>query len=174
MNQLMKEIAETMQPSADMKGLTINLDVKKGIPELVIDQDRIKQVMMNLVNNAIKFSADESVINVRAKKQKEHVLVEIQDYGKGIPKDKQKKVFEMFYQVDSGIGRLFGGTGLGLSISRGIILGHGGKIWADSTLGKGSVFRFMLPIKPFQNVEGTFKEIDMFNVETDKEKSRGE
>jgi len=173
MNQLMKETAEAMQPSVDIKGLTINLDVEKGIPELVIDQDRIKQVMMNLVNNAIKFSADESVINVRAKKQEENVLVEIQDYGKGIPKNKQKKVFEMFYQVDSGMDRSFEGTGLGLSISRGIVLGHGGKIWVESKLGKGSIFRFMLPIKPFQDVEGTFKEIDMFNAETDKEKSRG-
>ena len=174
MNQLMKEVAETLQPSAEIKGITITMDTEDDIPELVIDRDRIKQVCNDLVNNAIKFSPDGSVINVRAKKQEEKVLVEIQDHGKGISRDKQQKVFEPFYQIDSGMDRSFGGTGLGLFISRGIVLSHDGKIWVESEKGKGSIFRFMLPIKPIQDVEGTFEEIDMFNVETDKEKSRRE
>jgi len=172
--QLMKDTVETLQPDADEKGITIAVDVESFLPKLVIDQDRIEQVCNNLVNNAIKFSPDGSVINLRAEKQEENVLIEIQDYGKGIPRKKQQKVFEPFYQVESGMDRLFGGTGLGLSISRSIVIAHGGKIWLEGKEGKGSTFRFTLPIKSVQNVEGTFEKIDMSVMEKTKENSMRE
>ena len=70
--------------------------------------------------------------------------------------------------------RSFGGTGLGLSICRGIILGHGGKIWVESKKGKGSTFRFTIPIKPIQDVEGVFEKIDIFTVENNIEESTRE
>ena len=79
---------------------------------------------------------------------------------------KQKKIFETFYQVDSGMDRKFGGAGLGLAISRGIVLAHGGKIWANSTVGKGSTFYFTLPLKSVVNLEAEFKGIDIFGLET--------
>ena len=132
--KMIKEIAEIMQVFADLKRIKINSDIQKGIPYLMIDQERIKQVLLNLVDNAIKFSPDGSTINVKTRKEKEDVLFEVQDFGRGMPKNKQKKIFEKFYQVDSGIDRKFGGIGLGLSISKKIIDAFGGKIWVDRVL----------------------------------------
>ena len=89
----------------------------------------------------------------------------MQDFGRGIPKNKQKKIFETFYQVDSGKNTKFSGAGLGLSISRGIVMSHGGRIWVESTLGKGSTFRFTLPLRPVKDIEERFKAIDIFGIE---------
>lgn len=162
--KIVTESVETMQSAADLKNIRINADVKDRIPELVVDQERVKQVLVNLIDNAIKFSPDSSSVNVRAKRQGDDVLFEVQDFGRGIPKDEQKRVFEAFYQVDSGMDRKFGGAGLGLSVSRGIILAHGGEIRVRSTLNKGSTFVFTLPIEPVQDIEGRFKEADIFRV----------
>lgn len=162
--KIVTESVETMQSAADLKNIRINVDVKDRIPELVVDQERVKQVLVNLIDNAIKFSPDSSSVNVRAKRQGDDVLFEVQDFGRGIPKDKQKRVFEAFYQVNSGMDRKFGGAGLGLSVSRGIILAHGGEIRVRSTLNKGSTFVFTLPIEPVQDIEGRFKEANIFRV----------
>jgi PAS domain S-box-containing protein len=163
--KLVKEIVENMQVFANQKRIKINIKLQKGIPDLMTDQERIKQVLMNLVNNAIKFSPEDSVINIYAKMKKDHVLFQVQDYGKGIPKNKQQKIFEKFYQVDSGEDRKFGGVGLGLSISKKIVNAHGGKIWVESVLNKGSSFKFLLPVKPIQDVEGRFEEAEIFRLE---------
>jgi PAS domain S-box-containing protein len=164
--KMIKEIADTMQTTADLKRIKIKIDIQEGIPDLMIDGERIKQVLLNLVDNAIKFSPDGSTINVKTRKEKEDVLFEVQDFGRGIPKNKQKKIFERFYQVDTGMDRKFGGVGLGLTISQGIIHAHGGKIWVDSMLGKGSTFKFSLPSQSVKDAENRFKkEIDIFELE---------
>ncbi|MBE3136899.1 MAG: PAS domain S-box protein [Thermoplasmata archaeon] len=157
--KMVKEVAETMQIPADLKGIKINVDIQKGIPDLMIDQERMKQVLMNLVDNAIKFSPDGSMIHIKTRKEKEDVLFEVQDFGRGIPKNKQNKIFERFYQVDSGIDRKFGGVGLGLTISKKIIDTYGGQIWVDSTIGKGSSFKFSVPLKTVKNIEDDLQEI---------------
>ena len=162
---LVGQTAETMQPFAGRKEITISADIEEGVPNLIVDGERIKQVMMNLVSNAIKFSPDGSIVNVKARKEKNDVLFEVQDFGRGIPKDKQDRVFETFYQVDSGADRKFGGAGIGLAISRGIVISHGGKIWVESKEGKGSTFRFTLPVKSIKDVEDRFKEVNMFLLE---------
>jgi len=159
---MVEETVETMQSSADLKHITINTVIEDKIPEITVDQERIKQVIINTISNAIKFSPDGSIINVRSKENKDFILVEIQDFGRGIPKDKQKKIFETFYQVDSGMDRKFGGAGLGLAISRGIILAHGGEIWVESIVGKGSIFYFTLPVV---GIGEEFKGIDIFGLE---------
>ena len=174
LQKMMKEIAETMKSSADLKEIKLNTDIIEGLPDLFIDQKRIKQVLINLVNNAIKFSPDGSTINIQAKKEQSDVLFEVQDFGQGISKDKQDMIFETFYQVDSGMKRSFGGTGLGLSISKDIILAHDGRIWVESTCGGRSTFRFTLPIKPVKDVEDRFKEVDVFRLETERGTKREE
>jgi PAS domain S-box-containing protein len=163
--KMIKEVTETMQSSADMKNIKINTKLEET-PDIVIDQERIKQVLMNLIDNSIKFSPQHSTINLYTKMKKDEVLFEVQDFGRGIPKKKQKKIFERFYQVDTGMDRKFGGVGLGLTISQSIIHAHGGKIWADSTVGKGSTFKFSLPSQSDKNAENRFKkEIDIFEIE---------
>jgi two-component system NtrC family sensor kinase len=165
--KMVKEIAETMQASADLKRIKINAETEIDIPELTIDKDRITQVAVNLLNNAIKFSPDGSIINIKARKEKEDVLFEIQDYGRGIPKEHHKKIFETFYQVDSSSDTKFGGAGLGLAICYGIVFAHGGRIWVESTgiPGEGSTFWFTLPIESITNIEERFKGVDVFGLE---------
>jgi PAS domain S-box-containing protein len=162
--KLIEDATRAIHSSADNKQIKIIKEIEQEIPELNIDQERIKQVLINLLNNAIKFSPDGSTITIRVNKEPDDMLFEIQDFGHGIPKNKQKKIFDIFYQVDSGIDRTFGDIGLGLTISRGIVLSHGGKIWVESENGKGSIFRFTLPIKPIQDIEGKFKEVDVFRL----------
>jgi PAS domain S-box-containing protein len=166
--KMVEEAIETMQPTAELKKIKINTEIENDIPEMMVDPERIKQVIINIVNNAIKFSPNGTTINVRTKKENDKILFEIQDFGRGIPKDKQEKIFEIFYQVDSGMDRKFGGAGLGLAISRGIILSHGGNIWVESEPDKGSTFRFTLPITPVQDLEGKFRDVDIFKLKDSK------
>ena len=151
--KLVEEITKTIEPYANKKEITIHVNLEKDLPDLMIDGERIKQVLMNLVDNAIKFSPNGSKIHIRARKEKEDVLFEVQDFGQGIPTDKMGMIFESFYQVDSGDDRKFGGAGLSLALSRGIVGLHGGKIWFESTEGTGSTFLFTLPIQPISDRE---------------------
>lgn len=162
---MVKEIVETMLPTANIKQITINTKVEKHLPDLTVDQERVEQVIINLLNNAIKFSPDNSKINVNVRKDEDHVSFEVEDFGRGIPQDQQDNIFNAFYQIRSDEDKKLNGVGLGLAISRGIIIAHGGRIWVESTLGKGSKFTFTLPIKPVQDIEGGFKGIDVFRVE---------
>ncbi len=143
--KLIDGVTEAMQSSADLKNIKINRELEENLPSLNIDSERIKQVIINLINNAIKFSHDGSIISIKAKKNVDDILFEVQDFGCGIPKDKQAKIFETFYQVDSSMNRSFDGAGLGLSISKNIIHAHKGKIWAESE-GNGTTMFFTLPI----------------------------
>jgi signal transduction histidine kinase len=161
---MLEQTIETMQSIADTKNIKISISLEENTPDLIIDQERVKQVIVNLLNNAIKFSYEGSIITIFARKTADYVLFEIQDSGRGIPKDKQDKIFEIFYQVDSERDRKIGGVGLGLAISRGIILAHGGNIWVESEPGKGSTFRLTLPITPVQDLEGKFREVDIFKL----------
>ncbi len=167
LQKMIDEVTETMRSSDDIKDIKIGNEIEEQLPHLTIDPERIKQVIVNLTNNAIKFSPDRSVINLKVKKEQENILFEVQDFGRGIPKDKQERVFETFYQVDSGKDTKFGGAGLGLAISRGIVIAHGGKIWVESEgiPGKGSTFRFTLPIKSVKDIEERFKGVDVFKLE---------
>jgi len=161
---ILEQTVETMQSFTDTKNIMITINLEENLPDLIIDQEQIKQVIINLLNNAIKFSYECSIVTISFRKTREHVLFETQDFGRGIPKNKQDKIFKIFYQVDARKDKKFGGVGLGLVISRGIILAHGGNIWVESEPGKGSTFRFTLPIKPVQNLEERFRDVDIFKL----------
>ncbi|UCD14112.1 MAG: HAMP domain-containing histidine kinase [Thermoplasmatales archaeon] len=123
------------------------------IPIVEADPDRVSQVLRNLIHNAIKFSKNNSEIEINAIPQKDHILFSVKDYGIGMnPKD-QVRVFEPFYQIESTINREHEGTGLGLPICRGIVESQKGKIWAESALGRGSTFYFTFPLEPVIDVE---------------------
>lgn len=113
--------------------------------DLWVDCDRILQTLTNLLSNAIKFSPSGSKVWIKVQKQESEVLFTIKDQGRGVPQDKLETIFERFQQVDATDSRKKGGTGLGLAICRHIVEQHGGRIWAKSTLGKGSSFFFTLP-----------------------------
>ena len=117
------------------------------------DPDRILQTLTNLISNSIKFSAANTEIHLRALHlDASEAEIQVRDQGRGIPEDKLESIFERFHQVDASDSRSMGGTGLGLAICRSIVQQHGGRIWATSTLGKGSIFHFTLPTKPAGNL----------------------
>ncbi|MFT9040018.1 cell wall metabolism sensor histidine kinase WalK [Schleiferilactobacillus harbinensis] len=114
-----------------------------------IDTDKMTQVIDNLMNNAIKYSPDGGTITVRLFRSREHVLISIADQGLGIPGADLAKVFDRFYRVDKARSRQQGGTGLGLAISKEIVEAHRGRIWVNSTEGRGSTFYISLPYEAY-------------------------
>ena len=143
-SSLVKQVVQRLQAQADKKGLMLSIDIEPAVPDLVIDQYRIEQVLLNLVYNAIKFTNPGGVITISVKTRDHEILVSVSDTGIGIPCEELPRVFERFYKVNKA--RDDEGVGLGLAISRHIINSHGGKIWAESEEGKGSTFFFTLPL----------------------------
>ena len=108
------------------------------------DAERVQQVVMNLVHNAIKFTPSGGSIKISAQYDTEEVAVSVRDTGVGISAEDMPRIFERFYKGDRS--RSTGGTGLGLAIAKHVIQAHGGRIWADSTEGMGSTFYFSLQV----------------------------
>jgi signal transduction histidine kinase/HAMP domain-containing protein len=146
----MAEVIQTVFTSVESLAAEKNLDLKVEISKDHMtgrgDGQRLAQVILNLVGNAIKFT-DEGGVKVEASVSDETFFISVFDTGTGLPEADQQKVFEEFYQVDGSSTRKKGGTGLGLSISKKIIEMHGGRIWVESTPGKGSTFRFTVPVR---------------------------
>ena len=140
---LVDQAADAMRVAATLAGVSIEIVGASGA--LWADPDRIAQTLTNLISNAIKFSSRGGTMWLGAYTRDDEVVFEVRDEGRGIPPDKLESIFERFEQVDSSDAREKGGTGLGLAICRSIIDQHGGRIWAESSLGQGSTFRFALP-----------------------------
>jgi signal transduction histidine kinase len=120
--------------------------VAKSLPIGLGDEQRLTQVLLNLIGNAIKFT-DAGEVRVTVKAVNGHFSVSVADTGPGIPEQERTRIFEQFHQVDSSSTKAKGGTGLGLAIAKQIAEMHGGRIWVESTLGKGSTFHMELPTR---------------------------
>ena len=114
--------------------------------EVELDADRMKQVLTNLVGNASRFAPKGSTVTVLVTRVDRNIKVSVIDRGEGIPEPLQEKVFDRFYRADNSRNRETGGSGLGLAIARAIVNAHGGKIWAEATVGGGATFSFEIPI----------------------------
>jgi two-component system phosphate regulon sensor histidine kinase PhoR len=133
---------DRLRPQVDRAGLHIQTDFAANLPKVLADEDRIEQVLVNIIHNAIKFTQASGKINISAKRDNNNIMVSISDTGIGIPADDLPRIFERFYKADKS--RSGGGTGLGLAIAKRIVEAHGGKIWAESIEGKGATFTFTL------------------------------
>jgi signal transduction histidine kinase len=131
---------------AQNKKLTLTTSVDKSLPVGLGDEQRLTQVLLNLVGNAIKFT-DAGEVSIAAGARNGHFAVSVTDTGPGIPLDQQDRIFDQFHQVDSSLTKAKGGTGLGLAIAKQIVEMHGGRIWVVSTPGKGSTFQMELPTR---------------------------
>ena len=138
----------SLQSIAREKNIALTADIPAALPEMEVDSDRLRQVVINLLSNAIKFSDPGSSVMVTAKASEKELLFQVSDQGIGIPKESMKHLFERFFRAEDKLAR--GGAGLGLYISKQIVEAHGGHIWVDSEPGKGSTFSFTLPL----NVKG--------------------
>ncbi len=125
-------------------GIVLEVGDVRG--RVIADPDRVAQVLGNLVGNAIKFSEPGGTVRISAEPGNDEVTFAVADEGRGIPADRLEDIFERFRQVDSSDARREGGTGLGLAITRAIVTQLGGRVWAESTPGRGSTFRFTLPV----------------------------
>jgi signal transduction histidine kinase len=149
LKDVIKEAVSGISHMAELNDIAISTNLSKKLPKLDASKSRLNQVFTNLLGNAIKFNKEKGSITIKADYTKgdEMVNVSISDTGVGIPREQLPRVFERFYQVDGTTSRKFGGTGLGLAITKSIIQAHGGKIWIESVVDKGTTFHFTLPIK---------------------------
>lgn len=130
------------------KKYTIKRSLSSQALWVEIDTDKFAQVIDNIMNNAIKYSPDGGVITIKLRQERQQIILSIADQGLGIPREDLSKIFDRFYRVDKARSREQGGTGLGLAIAKEIVEEHHGKIWANSSEGKGSIFYIALPYEP--------------------------
>ena len=142
--ELVRSTTEGLKKQVKDKGITLEMEFQKGLPNAVGDRKSLEQVMVNLFDNAIKYTQQGGMVQVSAAVRNHEIRVDVRDTGIGIPKADIPRIFERFYRVDKARSREVGGTGLGLAIVKHIIQGLNGKVWVQSEQGKGSVFSFTL------------------------------
>ncbi|MCX7681602.1 MAG: GAF domain-containing protein [Anaerolineae bacterium] len=145
LRDIIKSVMSTAVGLVKDKPIELQQVVPENLPIIRADAGRIRQVLLNIVGNAAKFT-ERGFIRLEAEATPTEVIIKVSDSGIGIPQDKLTTIFEEFTQVDGSSTRAVGGTGLGLAISRNFVEMHGGRIWAESTVGKGSTFYVALPI----------------------------
>ncbi len=139
----------TIAPHARGKKLHLSISLPEDLPRLHGDRDKIRQVLLNLLGNAVKFTPENGSIHISAQPMGgDQVVVAVADSGIGVAAEHHQRVFDPFFQVDNSSTREYGGTGLGLNIVRRFIEAHHGAVWLESEPGKGATFKFTLPIAP--------------------------
>ncbi len=141
---LITSAADRMKMQAERAGLKLSVNCEDDLPNIHADKSRLEQVLVNIIHNAVKFTKPGGEVNVEAVSGEDGIRFAVQDTGVGIPAESLSRIFERFYRVDKS--RTGSGTGLGLSISKHIVEAHGGRIWAESDEGRGSVFYFVIPL----------------------------
>jgi signal transduction histidine kinase len=144
-SQLIDRALASTSTLFDQKELDLIKEVESGLPDVIGDQDRLIQVMINLLSNSVKFT-DQGSVTCRAVQTEDEILISVIDTGSGIAKEEQTRIFEQFTQVTDTLTGKPSGTGLGLPICKQIVEYHGGHIWIESELGQGSIFSFTLPL----------------------------
>ncbi|MCX6814357.1 MAG: ATP-binding protein [Candidatus Aenigmarchaeota archaeon] len=146
--KLVDDVSNEIKEIAGKKGLKLRYSISPGVPkQITTDPERLRQVLINLVINAVKYTPKGS-IELKVAKEHGELKFSVKDTGIGIPKEEIPKLFHRFYQIDSSYTRETKGSGLGLALCKEIVQGMGGKIWMESEAGRGSTFHFTLPFKP--------------------------
>lgn len=146
LREVINKTLKTVAPLADKKGLAISVLFGSGVGELFSDSRRVEQILINLVNNAIKYS-EQGEIRIESRRMDGNLEISVIDTGIGIKSEDLEKLFQPFRQIGSGTGRIYEGTGLGLSICQRLVMMLGGNIWVESEWGVGSKFTFTLPLE---------------------------
>jgi signal transduction histidine kinase len=143
--ELVRDTLQMLAPLAASASLELEVDMRPGLPRVQADEQRLQQVFSNLIGNAIKFTPAGGHVLVAAERREGLVCFAVSDTGTGIPPEDLPHLFDRFWQAQRADRR---GAGLGLAIVKAIVEAHGGRIWVESTPGKGSTFYFTLPIAP--------------------------
>ncbi len=161
--ELVKSVLSGVQAKADGRGIELSMEVEPSLPLPLVqaDRDRVGQVLRNLLTNALRYTSPGGAVRVTAMAKSGSgargdgaVLVSVEDTGVGISLEDLPYLFDRFFRVDRSRNRASGGTGLGLSVVKQLVEAHGGTVWAESEVGKGSVFHFTLPVVPTQSGKG--------------------
>ncbi len=144
---LISSCVETVQFKAEKRQQKIEVDCAADLPPISADANRLREVLLNLLENAVQYTQPGGSLRVQAEARNGDAIITVTDNGIGIPQTEQSRIFERFYRVDAARSREAGGTGLGLSIARHIVEAHGGRIWVESNLGEGSRFHFSVPFR---------------------------
>jgi signal transduction histidine kinase len=145
---VVRDVIDAYRFPIEQQGFTLQVELADDLPELQIDAEALSQALINLINNAIKYSPEHRQIVVGGRRDGERVLVSVSDRGIGIPRTEQKKIFEKFYRAESSLVHATKGSGLGLTLVRHIMEAHGGSVELASTPGEGSTFTLVLPVGP--------------------------
>jgi len=153
MNLLLREVQDlveitktTLIRQFEEKGVTLSIELDADLPMVYADEDRIGQVLLNLVGNALQYTPVEGVVTIRARREQDEVLISVSDTGVGLQAEHIEQIFTRFYRADSSRSRIVGGSGIGLTIAKHLTEAHGGRIWAESPgADQGSTFTFTLP-----------------------------
>ena len=143
---LIGEVRMSLLSPASNKKISVEVKVDTSLENIRADRTKLRQILYNLMSNAIKFTPEKGRVTVSACKKEGMLEIKVSDNGIGLSKEDNEKIFMPFIQADSSTARGYGGAGLGLYIVKNFIDLHGGKIWVDSEVGKGSTFIFTLPI----------------------------
>jgi signal transduction histidine kinase len=152
--EIVNDIQSKMNVLAEAKGLTLTTEVAADIPDPILgDRHRLRQILINLLGNAIKFTETGSVRLCVYRPNSQYWAIQVSDTGPGIPVDAQARIFEPFRQVDGSTTRIYGGTGLGLSIVKQLTTLMAGQITVESKVGQGSTFTIQLPLLNGQTLD---------------------
>jgi signal transduction histidine kinase len=143
---LVSQVLSEIEVARAGRGVELRGSVPRDLPAVYADRERIHQVLFNLLDNAVRFTPEGGYVTVTAEPRNGSVDVHVADTGPGIAPEHLPRLFERFYRADPGRAQKDGGTGIGLAIARSVVEAHGGRIWADSQPGEGSVFTFELPV----------------------------
>ena len=144
--KLLREVADDMTPVASSHGQSLILELPPSLPLAWADEGRLRQVVLNLLNNAAKFTPEGGKIILRAREDSANLVVEVQDTGRGITAEEQQRLFEPYHRLESDRDHL-SGLGLGLALCKTLVELHGGRIWVQSQAGRGSIFGFSVPLE---------------------------
>jgi len=144
---LIRQTADRLRPQFEEKNVTLKLHLPPSLPKVLIDEDRVQQILVNLMGNALQYTPGGGSVTVRAAQQQQMLAITITDTGTGILAEHLPHLFTRFYRVDKSRSRASGGSGIGLTIAKHLVEAHGGRIWADSAgRGQWSTFGFTLPL----------------------------
>jgi signal transduction histidine kinase len=144
---VVRDVVDAYRFQIEQQGFALRVDVAEDLPEMELDPEALSQALINLLNNAIKYSPDEKSIAVSARRAGDRVLVSVADHGIGIPKAEQKRIFEKFYRAESSVVHTTKGSGLGLALVQHITEAHGGNVEVTSAPGEGSTFTLSFPVR---------------------------
>jgi len=146
LSTLFRNVVHDWKKKFAEKGLKVVVDLAPGLPTIRADEERLEEVLSNLLDNAVKYSRENGEVRLRAEQRGGEVVVSVSDNGAGIGENDLPRIFERFYRADKARSRELGGTGLGLSIVKHIVQLHGGRVEAESEFGCGATIRMVLPI----------------------------